>query len=301
MSSSSPRCLRSVEQPGDRLVDGRRVLGVLGHVGVLIPGRVVRVVGVVHLNVAHARLRQPPRHQALAAVIVGRRLIDAVQIERRLALARQVEHVRRMVLHAKRQLVRIDHRFQVAVARVRFQLRAIQRLHQIELRLLRLRRPLAVEQIANLRILRRHARPADRRSLIHGRQKRIAIISRPAVGRRRRQHHERRQILILRAQPVAHPRAHRRPNEIRRAGVQKQRRRAVGDALRVHAVQEAEVIDALDISGNKSDVHLPLSPRCRNFHSDFITRDFGALAAPGQAAGVVELPHLAVFALQRGL
>ena len=45
-----------LQQSGDGFVHGHRVLLVLGHVGVLIPGGVVGVVGVVDLDVAHARL-----------------------------------------------------------------------------------------------------------------------------------------------------------------------------------------------------------------------------------------------------
>ena len=51
------------------------------------------------------------------------------------------------------------------------------------------------------------------------------------------------QVLVLGPQAVQHPRAHRRPDEVRRAAVQEQRRRAVGDPFGVQRVDEAQVVD----------------------------------------------------------
>jgi hypothetical protein len=49
---------------------------------------------------------------------------------------RKIDGIRRVLLHAKRQLVGIDHGLQFGVARTTLQLLAIQRLHEFELRLL---------------------------------------------------------------------------------------------------------------------------------------------------------------------
>src|SRR5690606_16439316 len=67
------------QQAGDRPVDATGVLQVLGHVGVLVPGRVGGAVAVGDLDEADAALAQPTGEQALAAEVVGRLLVDAVE------------------------------------------------------------------------------------------------------------------------------------------------------------------------------------------------------------------------------
>ena len=108
------------------------------------------------------------------------------------------------------------------------------------------------------------------RALVDGGQEGVAVVPRPAVARRRADRDEAGQVLVLGAQAVEHPRAHRRPDVGRRPAVQEQRRRAVRDALGVHRVDEAEVVDVPVDLGEEVGAHRPLSPCWENFQSDFI-------------------------------
>ena len=106
------------EQAGDRPVDGAGVVGVLGQVRVLVPGRVGGVVAVGHLDEPDARLAEPPGQQALPAEVVGRRVADAVEgqgLPRSRAARSSTSGA--LALHPPGQLVRGDDRFQLGVAR----------------------------------------------------------------------------------------------------------------------------------------------------------------------------------------
>ena len=73
VSSSRPRCLRSLSSAGDRLVDLAAELAVVGfQAAVGVPGAGAAVGAVEDLHEAHAVLDQPPRGQALLAEGLGR-------------------------------------------------------------------------------------------------------------------------------------------------------------------------------------------------------------------------------------
>ena len=119
----------------------------------------------------------------------------------------------------------------------------------------------------------------------------------PADGRDR---DEAGQVLVLGAQAVEHPRAHRRPDEVRRAGVQEQRRRAVGDALGVQRVEEAEVVDVPVDLGEQVRRPAAASGRAARTSRAASSPAASSRACPvlASSAGVVERHHLAVVLVE---
>jgi hypothetical protein len=81
-------------------------------------------------------------------------------------------------------------------------------------------------------------RDGERRALMDGGKKRGAVFAH-AAGL---DGNERGQVLILRAEPVADPRAHRRTHFRKGAGVELQRRARVLRVVGVHAPQQAEIV-----------------------------------------------------------
>ena len=82
-------------------------------------------------------------------------------------------------------------------------------------------------------------------ALIDARQKAAAPQRLAAVGPLPRldQHDEARQILVLAAQAVRQPRAHARPAELRRAGVEEELRRRVVELVGAHRLDDRDVVD----------------------------------------------------------
>ena len=78
----------------------------------------------------HAVLDQPPRQQAAAAVVVGRLAADAVEVERLLGLAGEVEDLGRLGLHLEGQVVGVDPGGEFLVGRV--ERRLVQLADQLE-------------------------------------------------------------------------------------------------------------------------------------------------------------------------
>ena len=215
---------------------------VLGEIRVLVPARIRRVVAIRHLHEAHARLAQPPRHETLPPEIIRVLLSDAVERKRRRRFRRDVQYARRIVLHPPRQFVRVNHRLQLTVTRLTNRLLRVHRLNQIELPPLRHRVEARVADIANAQLLRRLPRRADGRALIDRREEGIAEIPRTAIPQRRCHRDEARQVCVLRAQPVIHPRAHARAHERRGAAMQEERRRSMRHALGVQRMDETQII-----------------------------------------------------------
>ena len=89
-----------------------------------------------HADEAHALLDQPPRQQAAPAVVVGRLLADAVQLERLRRFLGEVEHRRRFGLHLEGQVVGVDARRELLVARLAGSLRSDPRISPSVLRAL---------------------------------------------------------------------------------------------------------------------------------------------------------------------
>ena len=121
------------QQPGDRLVHGAGVVGMLGHVRVLVPRRVGGVVAVGHLDVAHARLAEPAGHQALPAEGVGGLLADAVQASVSGDSFDRSRTSGRVALHPPGQLVGVDRPPPVPRRRGSFSCSAFSSRKQVEL------------------------------------------------------------------------------------------------------------------------------------------------------------------------
>ena len=81
----------------------------------------------------------------------------------------------------------------------------------------------------------------------------IGCIWPPLPGRH--QHHEARQILRFRAQPVEHPRSHAGPAGDDRAGVHQRVRGIVIDLLGPHGAHDADIVgDAADVRKQLADL-----------------------------------------------
>ena len=116
VSSSRPRCFRSFEQPGDRLIDrpGVVVVAVLQACRAGPSGRAPHA-GAGQLDEPHAALDEPPGEQALPAEHLRRlRLrIEAVQLAASPRVSSlDVHQLRHGGLHAEGQLVVGDRRFE---------------------------------------------------------------------------------------------------------------------------------------------------------------------------------------------
>ena len=106
-------------------------------------------------------------------------------------------------------------------------------------------------------------RHRQRRSLMCGRQKARAVC--PHAGCMDAD--EARQILVLGAEAVADPRAHRRPHFGEDAGVKLVRRAGVLRVVGVHAAQQADVIrDARQVRQQIGDHHARLAARPHRSH-----------------------------------
>src|SRR5439155_7248164 len=116
-----------------------------------------------------------PCQQALTPEIVCRCLVDAVEIERRSGFAGNVHQLRRFGLHAKGKLIRLNDTLELRVALCLFQMLAVERLDEIKLLPLQLKRRLWIADVSNLGLCQRRGLPADRRALVNRRQKRRAI------------------------------------------------------------------------------------------------------------------------------
>ena len=105
VSSQQAAALQVLEQAGDRLVGGPGIVGMaLLQVAVLVPAVVAQVL-TEHLDEPHAALDQPPGDQALPAVGLGRRIVEAVELLRGCGFVRQIHQVGHGRLHAEGQLV----------------------------------------------------------------------------------------------------------------------------------------------------------------------------------------------------
>ncbi len=159
--------------------------------------------------------------------------------------SRFLVHVQRIggrQLHARGKFVAGNPRIQFRLVRTLLAMRLIQLAQQIALRLHQRRRHFR----ARLQIQYRRAFGAKSRALINRRQPRRLPV-RNAIDRqalRVVEHHVGRQVLILRAQAVGHPRAHRRPAGDRAAGVHQEQRRLVIGMLAIHGADQRDVVGA---------------------------------------------------------
>jgi hypothetical protein len=180
------------------------MVGMLGHVGVLVPGGVVGVVGVVHLHEAHAGLAQPAGKEALAAEVIGRAAVDSVQGKRLGCLAGEVEDAWRRRLHPRRKLTGSDHRFEFGVAGTGLGLGRIDPGEQITAG--RCQQPTTRRrEITDPAFARRHTGTPDGRALVDRREEGGPVIARSAVAEARGEADKAGEIVVLGAETVIEP------------------------------------------------------------------------------------------------
>ncbi len=122
-----------LEQPCDRFVNGESVVGVLGQIGMLIPGGIGRVVAIGDLDKTHAGFAKPSSQKALASEVRRRRTVmDPVKLECGCRLTGKVRHFGRMTLEPPCKLERINSRFQFEITGAAGQLSGVERLEKIE-------------------------------------------------------------------------------------------------------------------------------------------------------------------------
>src|SRR4051794_28687356 len=78
------------------------------------------------LHEANASLDQPPGNQAARAVLARQRVVEAVELLGRLALAADIQRLLRRRLHAGGEFVTRDPRFEVQLPGMPFQVLAVE-------------------------------------------------------------------------------------------------------------------------------------------------------------------------------
>ena len=165
----------------------------------------------------------------------------AVILAHRLRFLPDIEHIARLKLHAERRLHRLNPAFQKLILPERLLMLLIERLNQIELLALRILIELLVLQIPD-HLLRLNHRIVEVRALMLRRQEPRARQTAHALVPRI--HHDKpRQVLVLAAQPVRNPRAHRWPRRRNVAGVEQTAPRRMRRIERIHRLDHAHIVD----------------------------------------------------------
>ncbi len=167
--------------------------------------------------------------------------VDPVEVERRGGLLVEIEHLRKLALHAEGQLVGRDQALDLGILAEGLRGGAVQLLHVIELHALGAQGAAGVPQVADLLAGAKIA-SADPRPLVDGRQERRAVVRRAAVVLRRADGDEARQVFVRGAQAVEDPRSEAGPGELGNAAVHLQERLGVVGQVGVHAVEQAELV-----------------------------------------------------------
>ena len=197
-------------------------------------------------------------------------LIEPVKFFHMLGLAADVERLGCSGLHPIRQLETLDARREFIFRRRLRELRAIQPREEVELRAL----ALVGQRREALEIVDRLALRLEPRPLVNARQKTRAPIQRAAFRQtaieRIAHHHERRQTVRHRAEPIRHPRADARIAHPRHARVHHEKRGRVVVRLRPARVDEGHLVHMLRELRKKTarpSAALPLLRKCeRRFH-----------------------------------
>lgn len=121
-----------LQEGRDRLVGGAGVVLVLRHVGVLIPAGVDGFVGVVDLDEADAAFGEASGHEALASVVLGRFLADAIHRFGGFGFAGEIEDIGRIHLHAEGEVEGVDGGVEILVF-FTLRLLAVELLEEVEL------------------------------------------------------------------------------------------------------------------------------------------------------------------------
>ena len=204
-------------------------------VAVLVPALVIE------LDEPHAALGQPAREQAVGGKVPGvlasgpyRSNVSAVSFETSITPGHAG-------LHAIRHLVLRDARVDFGVA---------ERLGRVRVQVLQpiQQQPpaLARDAVGIAEIEHRIRAAAELHALMLRRQEAAAPqarVERLVDLARRDQHDERRQVFVVAAQAVVHPRAHAGPPGDLRAGLEERDRRVVVDRVGEHRADDAEVVD----------------------------------------------------------
>ena len=231
-------------------------------VRVPVAPRVRVVVAAPHLHEAHAALEQAPRCEALLredirllgvvdVLVPGLRVaVEPVEPQHMLGLRLDVKGLGRSHLHARRELVALDARVEPLVLRARLGVRAVHRGEE----LLRVALARAVHEASR----RVRAEVCDRiggawvdhRAAVLARKERAVPVLH-AVRRHAAvvgQHDEGRQVLVQRAETVAHPAARARESRQLEA-----RRRQRGRG-RMHARAAGDIVDERDVVDMRAEL-----------------------------------------------
>ena len=209
-------------------------------VAVLIPFVAVR-----DLHEADALFAEAPRQQALPPEVVGRLLIDAVQVERRLALVGDIHQVRRFGLHPEGQFKRLDAAFQLRIAAKVPQLLLVHALQHVQLHPLQIGWDVVVADVVDGGGFGGNAGVADGRALIRGGQKRARPVLYAAMSERGADGDETGQVLVFGAQTIGDPRSHAGANKRVGTRVHGKQRAAMRRVAAVNRANDAQIIDML--------------------------------------------------------
>ena len=231
------------EQPVNGSVDLLGEALVVHHVAVAVP--VAGGAGVNELDEPHAALGQPPGGEALPAEAIGLAAFHSVQRMCSVGFLLEIKYFGHSHLHAERSFKRAHAGGQLGIGRAGLKVALV-----------------ALAQGGQLEFLQvaRHARGDVRHgagaglhagALMRAGQEIRAPHLTARVGRLRRQHHERRQVPVLRAQSVTYPCADARPADCERAGVHAERGIVMVRVAGVHAIDKRDVIHALGHLGKQ--------------------------------------------------
>jgi hypothetical protein len=191
------------------------------------------------LDETHAALDEPPRHEALAAEHLGRRLVGAVELVGGGAFLGEVEGFGCFPLHAEGEFKGSDACVQLAVDETPAFVDVVEPLQRVELHPLRAGRGGGIAEVGDgiFQI-------ADERALIRAGEK----AGRPELGALEHgggtDDDEAGQVLIHRAEAIREPRPKARPREGLLAGAHLEGRAAVVDVVGDHRADDADVVDA---------------------------------------------------------
>ena len=225
-------CQQSVDRPVNLL--GQAL--VIHHVPVRIP--ITGGTGVDQFDETNPALGQAPCRQTLptkAVVLAG---VQAVQFMCGIGFPCKIKRLRHGHLHPECGFKCPHSRRQFRVGRLPGQVLLVAPAQCRQLQFLQLARH--ARRDVGHRVAARH----NARALMRSRQKVRAPNLTSGIGGVRRDHDERRQVLVFRAQPVAHPGADTRPRHGERAGVHAECGVVVVRVAGVHAVDERNVIHA---------------------------------------------------------
>ncbi|MCE9608640.1 MAG: hypothetical protein K8R23_00270 [Chthoniobacter sp.] len=209
-----------------------------GHVAVGVP--VVVRADVDQLDEAHAALGEAAGDEALPREAFAGAVLQAVEVERGVGLAAEVEHLGHGHLHAGGGLEGFQPGDQRGVGGMLLLVLAVKAVEQAEFERLDFGGGGAADEIRD-RLRTRE----DARAGMDAGEKVGAENLRAGIRELRREHDERWEIAVFRPQPVADPRAEAGSRETHRAGVDAERGLEVVVVVAAHGAHEADVVHAL--------------------------------------------------------